>query len=75
MATNDAKDYIIARQCLLDMGIKEASCDGEPLNVSEDGGASCIHVCICKGGGHAECASDAVARLGSVKMSKCVGAP
>ena len=43
---------------------------GELLNVSEDGGASYIHVCICNGGGHVECASDAVARLGSVETSK-----
>jgi len=47
----------------------------EPLNVSEDRGVSYIHLCICKGGGHTECASDAVDRLGSVETSKCVGAP
>jgi len=28
IATKDARDYIIACQCLLDMDIKEASCDG-----------------------------------------------
>jgi len=49
---------------------------GKPLNVSERGflvHTSYIHVCSCKGRGHAECAADAVTRLSSVETSKCRG--
>ena len=48
---------------------------GEPLDVSEDGGALYIHVCICRDGGHTEYAPDTVARLGSVETSKCARTP
>ena len=54
---------------------KRRHATGETLNVSEDGGASYIHVCIGKGGDHAECASDAVDILDSVETSKCVRVP
>jgi len=46
----------------------------EPLDVLEDGGVSYIHVCVCQGRHHAQCASDAVMRLDSTETSKYVGA-
>jgi hypothetical protein len=45
IATKDARDYIIARQCLLDMGIKEASCDGGATECVRRRG-SLVHTCM-----------------------------
>ena len=45
IATKDARDYIIARQCLLDMGIKATSCDrGATECVRRQG--SLVHTCM-----------------------------
>jgi len=45
ITTKDARDYIIAYKCLLDMGIKEASCDGGGTEYVRRWG-SLAHTCM-----------------------------
>jgi len=45
IATKDDRDFIIACQCLLDMGIKEVSCDGGATECVRRQG-SLVHTCI-----------------------------
>jgi len=45
ITTRDARDYIIACQCLLDMDVKEVSCDGGATGCVRRRG-SLIHTCM-----------------------------